>query len=297
MTDRPALLLIGHGSRDGGGVAQCRELVEGARSATAPDLLVGCGFLEFAEPPLDHAVDDLVASGAGHIVAVPLVLLGAGHLKDDGPAALARARRRHPGVRFSYGRELGVHPTLLSAAEQRAASLVGAGPRHDWAVALVGRGSTDPDANADLFKVARLVHDGRGFSLVEAGFVSLASPSVPETLERCRRLGARRIAVVPYFLFTGVLVARIRRQAEEWARAHPDVEVRCSDELGPEPALVQLVLDRFSEALSGQARMNCDACAYRLPLPGYEAKAGRPLALDGHGHPAHHVHHHALEGR
>ena len=86
-------------------------------------------------------------------------------------------------------------------------------------------GSSDPDANADLYKVARLVGDGRGFAVVEAAFVSLASPSVPEALDRCRRLGARRMAVVPYFLFTGVLVDRIGDQARAWAGAQPEVEV------------------------------------------------------------------------
>ena len=45
--------------------------------------------------------------------------------------------------------------------------------------------------------------------MVEPAFVSLAEPSVPAALERCRLLGATKIVVVPYFLFTGVLVDRI----------------------------------------------------------------------------------------
>ena len=34
--------------------------------------------------------------------------------------------------------------------------------RRSDAVVIVGRGSTDPDANADLAKAARLLADGRG---------------------------------------------------------------------------------------------------------------------------------------
>ena len=68
----------------------------------APGLDVGCGFIELAEPDLDdRGSTALVAAGATSVVAVPLVLLGAGHMKDDGPAALHRARQRHPGVRFA----------------------------------------------------------------------------------------------------------------------------------------------------------------------------------------------------
>src|SRR5438094_2564937 len=212
---RPALLLVGHGSRSAAGVAEYWELAAAVR-AQAPDLRVGCGFIELAEPDLDTAIDDLVAGGATSVAAVPLVLLGAGHLKDDGPATLARGRERHPHVRFAYGRDLGIHPLVLDVATDRIHTAVGDDPG-DWAVVVVGRGSSDPDANADLYKVSRLLWDSRRVDLVEPAFVSLAPPSVPDALDRCYRLGARRIAVFPYFLFTGVLVERIRAQTHAWA--------------------------------------------------------------------------------
>ena len=87
----PDLLLIGHGSRDpaaAGEFAALRDLV----AARLPGRRVGGGFLELADPPIDRAVDDLVAAGATDVMAVPYVLFGAGHLKDDGPAVLGRAR-------------------------------------------------------------------------------------------------------------------------------------------------------------------------------------------------------------
>jgi cobalt/nickel transport system ATP-binding protein len=253
----------------------------------APWLEVGCGFIELAEPDLDTAIDRLVAGGATSVVAVPLVLLGAGHLKSDGPAALHRGRRRHPHVRFAYGRDLGIHPLVLEVAEQRIRETLGEEDPADWAVVTVSRGSTDPDANADLHKVARLLWDSRGTAMVEPAFVSLAPPSVPEALERCRRLGARRIAVVPYFLFTGVLVERIGAQAAAWAAEHPDVVVRVGPYLGPDPRIARLVLDRYHEADAGEARMNCDCCIYRVPLPGYEHRVGAPIPSGPHDHGDH----------
>ncbi len=135
---------------------------------------------------------------------------------------------------------------------------------------VVSRGSSDPDANADLYKVARLLWDAQAVGWVEPAFVSLAPPSVADALERCRRLGATRIAVVPYFLFTGVLVDRIADQAQAWAAAHPGVEVRVGSELGPDPRLARLVLERYREALDGDVRMNCDLCTYRVALPGHQ---------------------------
>jgi sirohydrochlorin ferrochelatase len=280
-------MLVGHGSRSPEGVAEYWRLAAVLRDI-APTLEVGCGFIELAEPDLDTGFDDLVARGAGSVVAVPLVLLGASHLKADGPDAMARARVRHPGVHFAYARALGIHPALLALAETRVHQAVGSRDGARTHVILVGRGSSDPDANADLYKVARLLWDGRGFAGVEASFVSLASPSVPEALERCRRLGATRVAVVPYFLFTGVLVERIQAQAEAWAAgAGTGVEVVVGEHLGAVEPVARLVLERQREALEGGALMNCDLCIYRVALPGYEDRVVR-YAAPAAGHHHHH---------
>jgi len=276
----PALLLVGHGSRSAAGVAAYWEFADVLRSR-ASELHVGCGFIELSEPDLDTAIDGLVGAGATSVVAVPLVLLGAGHLKSDGPAALARGRQRHPGVSFTYARDLGIHPLVLGVAEERVREAAGEGVD---AVVVVSRGSSDPDANSDLYKVGRLLADSRGLGLVEPAFVSLAPPDVPAALERCRRLGAQRIAVVPYFLFTGVLVDRIHEQAAAWAASHPEVSVVVGPELGPDPRIADLVLERYDEAVRGEARMNCDCCIYRVALPGYESRVGAPVAVHSHQH-------------
>jgi cobalt/nickel transport system ATP-binding protein len=269
VAERPSLLIVGHGSRSPAGVAEYWDL---ARVVTdeAPGLGVGCGFIELASPDLDTAIDRLVDGGATSVVAAPLILLGAGHLKDDGPEALHRGRHRHQAVQFAYARHLGIHPLVLAVAEDRIRAAVGDDDPAATAVVVVGRGSSDPDANADLYKVARLLWDSRGLGMVEPAFVSLAAPGVPAALDRCLALGAGRIVVVPYFLFTGVLVERIRAQTEAWASAHPSIDVRSGPHLGADPRVARLLLERYREAVQGDARMNCDLCVYRHPLPGYE---------------------------
>jgi len=150
-------------------------------------------------------------------------------------------------------------------------------------VVLVGRGSTDPDANADVAKVARLLWEGRGYDAVEFAFISLAEPSVPAALERTRRLGARRVVVAPYFLFSGVLPDRVAIQSLEFAERHPDLDIRVAALLGDCDELATLVLARYAEALAGDIRMNCDTCAYRVAMPGFADKVGRPQTP--HHHP------------
>lgn len=300
----PALLIAGHGTRDDAGAEAFRSFVRelGRRH---PELPVAGGFIELSPPPLGEAVTDLVERGVRRFAAVPLMLVSAGHAKGDIPAALAREKERHPGISYSYGRPLGPHPALLSVLERRLEEALGApgartpGDRAEVTVLLVGRGSTDPDANAEVYKAARLLWEGRGYAGVETAFVSLAAPDVPSGLDRCVRLGARRIVVLPYFLFTGILPDRVRSQTEGWGAAHPEVEVRCADVIGPEPELVDLVMERYREAVAGDVRMNCDSCVYRIALPGFEDKVGLPQQPhfhpddDGHHHHGHGPHGHA----
>ncbi|MET8233184.1 uroporphyrinogen-III C-methyltransferase [Micromonospora sp. NPDC005298] len=304
------LVIVGHGTRSAAGVDQFAALVERVRRRGDVGDVEG-GFIELSRPPLTDAVGALVARGHRKLVALPLVLTAAGHGKGDIPAAMAREQERHPGLTYRYGRPLGPHPLLHTALEERVdAALVDAGragvtpadggradagvDRAGTWVALIGRGSTDPDANAEVAKVARLLWEGRGYAGVEPGFVSLAQPSVPAVLERLRRLGARRIVVAPYFLFAGVLPDRIVAQSAEFAAAHPDLDVRVAEVIGDCDALADLVLERHAEALGGDIRMNCDTCAYRVLMPGFADKVGRPQRP--HDHPddpvGHHHHHH-----
>ena len=287
----PPLLLAAHGTRDPAGVAGFQALAARVADLAGRDgIEVAGGFIELSVPPLRDAVASLAATlladpGPARVVAVPLMLVAAGHAKGDIPAALAREQARHPGLSFTYARTLGPHPALIELLDTRVAAVAGDKPP---AVLVVGRGSTDPDANADVVKTARLLWEGRDYPLAETAFVSLARPDVAEGLERCRLLGARRIVVARYFLFPGVLPDRVAEQAAEYAAAHPEVDVAVADVLGDCDEIAALVLERYREALSGDIRMNCDMCVYRIAMPGFEHRVGEPQ--HPHDHPHDHVH-------
>lgn len=306
-----ALLIVGHGTRDEEGAGQFRAFVRrvaelAAREGVA-DAVAG-GFIELSPPPLKDAVAGLVDAGHRHLTAVPLILLAAGHAKGDIPAALARERERHPALRTRLGRPLGPHPVILELLRRRLEAH-STDERPD-AVLLAGRGTTDPDANADLYRAARLLWETTrhlGVREVEPAFVSLAEPSVAHGLDRLHALGARRVVALPFFLFPGVLPTRIHAQTREWAEQHDDAVVTVADVIGDCDALADLVLERYLEADGrGPAApgMNCDACVYRIALPGFEARVGQaqhphdhpddPTHAHGHhhDHPHHHTHHH-----
>ncbi len=66
--------------------------------------------------------------------------------------------------------------------------------------------------------------------------------------------------------------------------------------IGPGERLAALVAERWSEIAGGDLRMNCDTCAYRVVLPGFEDKHGAPQTPHDHpddpAHPHGHGHGH-----
>jgi sirohydrochlorin cobaltochelatase len=287
----PALLIVGHGSRDPRGAREFHELVALVKERN-PALSVEGGFIELSRPPISECVNRLAGGGARNIAAVPLMLLAAGHTKDDIPATLVREKMSHPEVGFEYGRALGIRPELLELMDEKISAAVPEDEKEETAILVVGRGSSDPDANSDLFKVSRLFYEGRPYPMVETAYVSMTPPSIHEGLERLKRLGAKKIAIFSYFLFTGVLEERIRHQSEEFNGENPELAIFYAGYFGPHEKVVDLVMDRYREAVGGDIRMNCDICVHRVALPGFEKKVGAPATPHYHPDEPGHEHGH-----
>lgn len=271
------VLLIGHGSRETSGNEEFLRFAEEARPHLGPGPVESC-FIELARPLVQESLDRCVSLGARRVIALPVILFAAGHVKAELPRELDEARARHRAVEFLYGRHLGVHSLLLEILESRLSELESRfpGPPEETAILIVERGSSDPDANSDVYKIGRLLWESKRYPWVEVCFIGITSPSLPEGLARCRALGARRIFVLPYFLFTGVLVRRISRLSAEFAAAHPDVEMRVGEHLGGHPNIFKLLVERKAEALDGESRMNCSLCHYRVRLTGHIHKTPHP---------------------
>jgi sirohydrochlorin cobaltochelatase len=301
---KPAVLFVGHGSRDAEGTQEFCHLVDQFRSVD-PERIVEHGFLEFARPVITDAVDRCVARGARTVAVLPGMLMAAGHAKNDIPSEIHEARHKYPDVRFHYGRHLHLHAKILQLCRLRIEqTLATARPieRKDTLLLAVGRGSSDPDANADVCKLARILGEGMGFGWAAAAYIGVTTPLLPEALERCQRMGFARVIVFPFFLFTGVLEKRIRRLTAEFAERHREAEFLCADYLNVHPLLLDVFAERAEEALHGSPNMNCELCKYRVQLPGFEQAVGQPqvghhhhvrgIGQDGEAHVHEHGHHH-----
>ena len=128
----PALLVVGHGSRDPRGAREFHDLVGLVRRRN-PSLVVEGGFIELSRPPISECVDRLAEGGAKNVAAIPLMLFSAGHAKDDIPATLVREKMNHPGMSFQYGRALGIRPELLELMDERVSAVVSEREKEDTA--------------------------------------------------------------------------------------------------------------------------------------------------------------------
>ena len=262
---RTGILIVGHGSREAASNRQFEELVDSVRTRR-PEFDVQHAYVELAAPPLADALD-AIASRNERVVVAPCFLFTAGHVKNDIPLALAAARRKFPTVRFTAGRVLGVHPAMTELAFQRASEISNVhADLARTAVVVVGRGSSDPDANGDFCKLVRLLGEGRGFGWVAPAFIGITKPLFREAIELVARARPEHVLVAPYFLFTGRLIAQLEEQVLEFRERYPWIKATLAPPLGVHPKLLEALDDRIDEALTERAPLPCDNCQYRAPV-------------------------------
>lgn len=286
------VMICGHGSRSQAAVDEFAVLAERLPEHFS-EWPVEYGYLEFANPVIRDGLDRLRNKGCDHILAVPGMLFAAMHAKNDIPSVLNTYAAQHD-LTVQYGRELGVDPKMVAAAADRIQHAISMADSENGPVALVdtclvviGRGASDPDANSNVSKIARMLWEGLGLGWCEVGYSGVTFPLVQPCLEHVAKLGYRRIVVFPYFLFTGVLVDRIYGFTDMVAKANPDIEFIKAGYLSDHPKVIETFAERVTEILEGQNVMNCALCKYRAQVLGFETEVGMPQES----------HHHHVEGQ
>ncbi|MFC7075238.1 CbiX/SirB N-terminal domain-containing protein [Haloarcula halophila] len=278
--DDEAVLLVGHGSRREKSNEQVRTLAADLEERLG--IPVDAGFLELAEPAIDDAIAGL-AGAVSAVTTVQLSLFAASHVKNDVPLAVQQARETHDDLTVHNGAHLGVHPALVDLLDDRAAAVeaeLGVDREtDDVAVVLCARGSSDPDANSDAHKLARLLYEGRAFDRVETAFIGVTEPLLDERLHTVAKDRPDAVVVLPYMLGDGVLTGRIRDGAAEFDEEYPYVEAGAGDPLGTDGRLLDVLGDRWQEARTDSVDMSCDTCKYKVELDGYEEDVGGAKAL------------------
>lgn len=244
------LLLIGHGTRDPRGRDEFLQTVTMVRQSVHPTP-VEAAFLELAEPTISVAATRLAANGVRRMVAVPVLLFAAGHARRDIPRALQQVRNDTAISQIVQSDPLDCHPELLrlssSCYEEAVQSLPPLEPDQTVLV-MVGRGSRDDRATARMFRFAERCPQRRWVARVETCFYAMARPSLDAALEAAAALPVQRVVVQPHLLFQGDLLGALRERVSVQARKHPKTQWTVTRHLGPSPAVVRALVDRWMHA-------------------------------------------------
>ncbi|MEK5432117.1 sirohydrochlorin chelatase [Lysinibacillus sp. FSL R7-0073] len=278
-----AILFVGHGSRLAAGNDEVRTFIEQMKSRIDEQYLVETCFLEFASPNIEEGITNCVKKGATEVHVIPIILLHAGHSKLHIPAEIEHAREHYPNITFTYGQTIGIHEEIFAILQDR---LVEIGfdtdqEQEDTAILLIARGGSDPYANGDFYKITRLLWERLPVKYVESAFMGVTDPRVEEGIERCVKLGAKKIIMLPYFLFTGILMERMHVMCEKFNEQFPACEIQIANYFGYHERLQNVLLERIEQAVNGTSTGMKD-------LEDYRAYA----AVHGHAHHHHHEHDH-----
>jgi sirohydrochlorin cobaltochelatase len=302
MINDTTILLVGHGSRGREGnketinfAAQWREL--------NPEWRIEVCFIEHAEVLLDDGLDR-AARNAKKVLAIPFILNAAGHVKMELPHALAEARLRHPGVEFVVTRHLGMGREMLVVLQGQLDRLIKQMAVPDpmtTGVVLLGRGSSDAGANGELAKMARWIFEDNEHELVDLAFTGVTWPRLETVVQRQVKLGMMQIAIVPVYLFTGVLIERIQEQVARLQRQYPQITFALGTHFGFDKGVFELLDSKASGELAEGGMLECDGCKYReaaeeehLHDHSHTATgAATPGCGHAHGHDHGHDHGHA----
>ncbi|HEX4193945.1 MAG TPA: sirohydrochlorin chelatase [Stellaceae bacterium] len=249
---KTAVMICGHGSRDPETIAEFAQAAAELK-ARLPGNDVAYGYLEFVPPTLRDGFAKLAARGAQRILVLPVMLYAARHVTRDVPAEIARVSADFPQIDIRFGRELSPEPKLIAAATAR----IEEGERHsrrdiprgESLLLVIGRGTHDPDSNAQIGKLAQSLRAGMGFARAEIGYAGTAAPLSEPALRHAATLGFERIVVFPYFLFTGVLVKRVYAACDGVAADHPAIEIVKAPYLGDHPLVLDCLVDRVAEMM------------------------------------------------
>jgi sirohydrochlorin cobaltochelatase len=243
------VLLVGHGTRDLVGTAQFFELASLLADRLDP-VPVEPALLEFQQPTIPQAWDALVSRNAKRLRVAPLLLFAAGHAKQDIPDVLLECQSKTPEITFDQTRPLSRHPAMIELARCRLEKSLSraTADSNRTAVVMVGRGSYDPCAQADMRVLAEVVGYRVDVGTVVTAFYAMANPRLPIVLDE---LAASRqfetIVVQPHLLFEGRLYQAILGQTEEARRQHPTIQWIDSDYLGPDRLVAEAIAGRLAE--------------------------------------------------
>lgn len=196
--------------------------------------LVGTATLELADTPLHNQIQQFasvsLSAGCNRLEVLPLFLLPGVHVMEDIPKEVALAL-------FSLGQAvvinqhpyLGAHPALARMIASQYLA------REVDAKILLSHGTRRLGGNEPVEAVAAQLG-------AIAAYWSV-NPTLEEQLVVLGDTGHKRIAILPYFLFSGGITDAIAQRVVALQEQFPNLELRLGEPIGASAFLANLIVD------------------------------------------------------
>jgi len=238
---KPIVLIVGHGSREAAANRQFKDLVR-QYAIQNPRSNITYGFLELARPSIREELERL-ASFTTEIQVLPLFLFAAGHINQDFPQIFRVFSAKHPHVKIKMTNILGSDQRMAELAYIRTMPLKG--QRSKTTVLMVGRGSKNKRVLKDFAKIVRIFRKKGQFKQVFHCYFDIAEPNFEKTLKKMALLRPVHLWAVPYLLFNGKLISKIKERMKRFSKEYPMVQVQVAEPLGAHPLLFKVMDDRL----------------------------------------------------
>lgn len=234
MTKDTGILLVGHGSRIPYNKRVIKEIAE-KYAQQMPEYNVEIGFMELVEPNIPSAFNKLKKTGVKRIIVNPIFLAHGMHTKVDIPTILTLEPMKIEGHSHSHGNghhhhhhhhdrqaksepvefngeiiylePLGADDKIVDIVEERINTELSKYPDaspDNTGILLAGHGSSLPYNNEVIETIAQKYIERTPGYHIEAGFMRLSKPSIPESFNKIKECGVKRVIVVPVFLADGI---------------------------------------------------------------------------------------------
>lgn len=240
-----AVLYIGHGTRLKKGIEEVIQFIE----VTKKHLHIPIqeiAFLELVEPSIIEGIKKCVQRGATRIVIAPILLLEAQHAKVDIPKEIQKAQQLYPNINFSVGKPFGLHEHLIDEIFNKIKDSDDFVEK-DGEILLIARGSSDEAVFKVINQIVERFKEKFHFPKVQHCYLYGVGTSFEESLKDLKLRQPKKVYIVPYLLFSGLLKNSIQVKIKDLDIDNSEI-ILC-ESLGYGENVRQVLLERILEVV------------------------------------------------
>lgn len=245
MSEAPAVLLCGHGSRTPEAATEFIHLVEKVQAKLRPRTITGA-YLEFNQPSITTALQELYDQGVRDVDVQPVTLYEADHTKYDIPKILAQFTKDHPPMRLRYGTSLGLAPAVINAAIIAIQSILPNSPLEDCKLLVIGRGSQDRTVADQTINLCRKLDGWMDFGDIKYCYSFESAPLLATALTQAGHSHYPHVIILPFLLFSGRLLADIHREIDAATEKFPKFTFHKAPRLGIQDIITDAVIEKIT---------------------------------------------------